>query len=66
MTEQDFINKLAEIGYNQEEINSIIDVVKKIKTTFPNITFKDMLPFAVEAHKNSENEPKDVWRFDSH
>jgi hypothetical protein len=63
MTEQEFINKLIEIGYDDEEAYSMNEITKKMKVTFPDMTYEELIPFAKDAHESEKNETEGFLRF---
>jgi hypothetical protein len=63
MTEQEFIIKLTELGYDEESIKEIMQVIIKMRKTNPNITYNELLEFAIEVHKEDKNEPKGFLSF---
>jgi len=59
MTEKDFITKLLDIGYNEEEIKSLIELLNKMKTYFQDMTYEELIEHAIKAHKETKDWPED-------
>ena len=64
MTEQEYINKLIEIGYTGDELKSICEVTKKMKNINTNMTYEELIPFAKEAYDSTQDEPENTIRLD--
>jgi len=59
MTEKDFIIKLTDIGYDEEEVKSLIELINKMKTYLQDITYEELIEHAIKAHKETKDWPKD-------
>jgi hypothetical protein len=64
MTEQGFVEKLAEIGYNGEELDSLLDVTKKMKIKNPDMTYDELILFAKDVFENTQDESDYFIRLD--
>jgi Holliday junction resolvasome RuvABC DNA-binding subunit len=59
MTEQDFITKLIDIGYDEEEVKSLIEIINKMKTYLQDITYEELIEHAIKAFEKTKDWPKD-------
>ena len=58
MTEQEFINKLKTAGLGKKSIIEIVEVSQKIMKDDHQVTYDELLHFAIEAHEKDKNKPE--------